>query len=732
VRSLVTPLRTLVDGVPTFYVDVDGPFVATLAFRVGRADERLPYAGVTHLLEHLAMPTDDIRGVEADASVGATWTLFWAQGPPDAVVAHLNEVARNLAQPPLERLETERRILLTEAAGRGGPVGLRLAYMLRFGARGYGLVGHDEPGLHRLTANDVSAWAAARFTRGNTALWLTRPPAGLQLPLPEGDRHPAVPPEPIDYLRFPCVYRGATDGVLLSMVVQRRPELWLALNVAGRRLRRSLRYEAGLSYSVDLAYEPLTADTTHVSIAADALDENVMDVRDRLLSVLRELAADGPTDEELSREREEVAREFADPHAALARLYSAGTAELLSGPQLTPADLLDEFEQTTPASTAGALAAALDSALLVAQADDGVPDGFEPYSVKSPRPLGGRRHSLRGLRLRRSPDMPSLVAGSEGVALEARDYRAAVRFDECEVVLRDGPDRMLWSSDGFLVEVVVAAWRGGNDVVALIDKHVPDELHVALDREHGERVAAVGTAAAGFKRTWMTSDELDALPHVLRSGEEPRLIVRADKGWRTGVLAITDRRALFLNYANVLVDVPLSSIRTVRSGAGKKLTIETDTDSFTLTDIKGAELNEVAAVLERPDEPHVAHRGRVERVEAVAAAAVGLKRNWVTSDELDTLPDVLQLGEVPRLVVRATKGWWRTGVLAVTDRRALFLYVDKVLFDVALSSIRAVRSANPSAGSTLTIETDADLFTLTDIKGAALDEVAAALEHPLG
>jgi zinc protease len=602
VRQLVTPIRTHVDGVPTFYVDFDGPFVATLAFRVGRADERLPSAGVTHLLEHLAMPTDDIRGVEADASVGATWTLFWAQGPPDSVVAHLNAVARNLAQPPLERLETERRILLTEAAGRGGPVGLRLAYMLRFGARSYGLVGHDEPGLHRLTANDISAWATARFTRGNSALWLTRPPTDLRLPLPEGDRHPAVPPEPIEYLRFPCVYQGATDGVLLSLVAPRSTDLSLALQVAGRRLRRSLRYEAGLSYSVDVVYEPLTADTTHVAITADALDKNVMDVRDRLLSVLRGLAVDGPTDEELSREQEEVARELADPHAAQARLYSAGTAELLGDPQLTPADLLNELEQTTPASTAPALAAALDTALLVAQADDGVPDGFEPYPVKSPRPVGGKRHSLRGMRLRRSPDMPSLVAGSEGVALEGRDYRAAVRFDECEVVLRDGPDRMLWSSDGFLVEVVAAAWRGGNDVVAMIDKHLPDELHVALDREHVARVEAVGTAAAGFKRNWVTSDELDTLPHVLRSGEELRLIVRADKGWRTGVLAVTDRRALFLYSDNVLIDVALSSIRAIRSGdpSAGKLTIETDAESFALTDIKGAALDEVAAALGRP------------------------------------------------------------------------------------------------------------------------------------
>ena len=724
-RPLITPIRTLVDGVPTFFVDVDVPFTATLAFRVGRADERLPNAGLTHLLEHIAMPIDEIRGVEADASVGMTWTLFWAQGPPDSVAEHMNAVARNLVSLPLERLETELSILLTEASGRGGPDGLRVAYQLRFGARGYGLVGHDEPGLHNLTADDVSAWSASCFTRGNAALWVTRPPTGLglHLPLPDGDRRQAVPPEPIDYLPFPCAYQGGTDGVVLTMIAQSSADVWLALAVASRRLRRSLRYEAGLSYSVAIDYETLTADTRHVGIAADALPENVTAVRDRLIAVLGELAVDGPKDEELSREREQVARELTDPHSAPMQLFSAGTTELLGAPEQTPADLLDELEQATPASVAAALATALDSALLLTQGEEDPPEGFEPYPVKSPRPIDGRRHRLHGRRLRRSPGSPTLVAAREGVALETPYFRAAVPFDECEVVLREGRNRRLWSSDGFMIDVVAAEWRGGEDIVALIDNHVPSELHVALDRERSARFDAVADAAAGVKRNWLTRDELDALPYVLRSDEEPLLIARASKGWRTGVLAVTDQRAMFLYHYEVLIDVALSSIRSV--SARGKLTIETDTDTFKITDMDGTDLSAVAAVLKRPDEPEIALREHAERVEDVAAAAAGVKRNWLTSDELDALPNVLEPGEKPRLIVEASYGF-RAGLLAVTDRRVLFLYSDKVLVDVALSSIR-----HSLRDSTLTIETDTDTFTLTSIKHAARDEVAAALAASL-
>ena len=156
-----------------------------------------------------------------------------------------------------------------------------------------------------------------------------------------------------------------------------------------------------------------------------------------------------------------------------------------------------------------------------------------------------------------------------------------------------------------------------------------------------------------------------------------------------------------------------------------------DHDSFTLTDIKGAEFHEVAAVLERPSEPDVARRARVERVEAVAAAAVDLKRNWLTSNELDALPDVLQLGEVPRVIARATKGGG-TRVCSPSPTGVRCSSMATASSSTSrFSLIRAVRSVDPPP-SKVTIETDAESFTLTDIQGAALDEVVAALERPLG
>ena len=45
--------QTTIDGVPVIWAEAPGPIRATLMFRVGRVDERLPWSGITHLVEHL-------------------------------------------------------------------------------------------------------------------------------------------------------------------------------------------------------------------------------------------------------------------------------------------------------------------------------------------------------------------------------------------------------------------------------------------------------------------------------------------------------------------------------------------------------------------------------------------------------------------------------------------------------------------------------------------------------
>lgn len=62
--------ETLVDGIPTFFVETGQTLRATLSFRVGMTDEVLAATGSTHLAEHLAMHDLQQPSVLSNATVG--------------------------------------------------------------------------------------------------------------------------------------------------------------------------------------------------------------------------------------------------------------------------------------------------------------------------------------------------------------------------------------------------------------------------------------------------------------------------------------------------------------------------------------------------------------------------------------------------------------------------------------------------------------------------------------
>nr|MDQ3555027.1 insulinase family protein [Chloroflexota bacterium] len=190
--------RTEVDGVAVFWSPAPGPLTCGLMFRVGRADETLPTAGITHMLEHLTMARFGTHDDDSNAFVDETRTLFHASEGERDVMAFLGQVTAALLEPDVARLDMERGILLDEARSRSVAVDSELR-RLRFGATGHGLPGLPEFGLRTVTPEAVTDWARSRFTAANAALVLSGPvPAGLSLTLASGSRHGAVPPIPID------------------------------------------------------------------------------------------------------------------------------------------------------------------------------------------------------------------------------------------------------------------------------------------------------------------------------------------------------------------------------------------------------------------------------------------------------------------------------------------------------------------------------------------------------
>src|ERR1044072_1091005 len=95
----------------------------------------------------------------------------------------------------MDRLETEKEILRTEAGRRGQGARSKMP-VWRYGAQGYGLSSYEGHGPRPLTPDQVRHWAETRFTGDNAVLFLTadRVPDGLDLSLPAGRRFPTPAP----------------------------------------------------------------------------------------------------------------------------------------------------------------------------------------------------------------------------------------------------------------------------------------------------------------------------------------------------------------------------------------------------------------------------------------------------------------------------------------------------------------------------------------------------------
>jgi hypothetical protein len=602
--------RTEIGGIPCFWAPGPPPFAAALVFRVGRADEQLHLGGITHLAEHLLMPASPPRDVDRNARVETILAVFWASGREQRVLRFLEETAAAVAAPPLHRIETERKILETEAAGgSSGPVGAAMA--LRYGAQGHGLPGYDELGLEWLGPDVVDAWIGERFSAGNAALWLTgAPPRDLELALPPGSRLQAPEPDPIGDIVFPTLYdAGAPGAVAASFQGTRSPALAMGFSIVVDRIWQELRYELGLAYQIGDWYEPLTATSTHGTLWVECLEQNTQAVASRLLGILEDMAERGPTDEELAVQVERFAEQFAEPELLPGGLHFAATEDLLGCPFLSEEEQLRRRRELTAESVAAAARDALETMLVAVPLGTSVRnDRLHPYPMTTIGRIEGETYRLSGLHLTRAARTARLIVGDEGVTVVFLDGESTtIRFDQA-VALQRWPDgsRILWDRDGFRVFVDPDGWRRGKAAAAAIDARVPSELVVDMEPALGRRLASVEEVAeAKLKRRWVVTEELEALPGELRDDERLLTMSEANRGFRPGLLVITDRRLLWL-YRGATnerwLDFALDEVDSIRRKRGLmevRLLLEARGEKIELSDIvpraRAAEIVELLA-----------------------------------------------------------------------------------------------------------------------------------------
>ncbi|MET8977716.1 insulinase family protein [Streptomyces sp. NPDC004539] len=461
-------------GVPTLYAPGPGSEItAGLMFRVGRADETLATAGLTHLVEHLALHRLGLSDLHYNGATATTYTLFHVTGTEQEVVTYLNSVCASLRELPLERLETEKEILRTEAAGRGGSSQLPL---WRYGAQGYGLTSYTELGTWSLTPDAVRYWAQTRFTRDNAVLWITgdHVPAGLDLTLPPGTRIPA-PPATSALPVTPAYIRGDDGNVVLSAVVRRSAAAMVFADLFGRALFHDLRQEGGYSYQADADYSPRDASYATITAYADALPKKQDAVVGGFVDTLARLRAGTITAQELDSSRGRLVKQYDDPGAGL--LPGNALSLLLGHPVRSVEERRAELAAVTLADVHEVAQETWANALIQVPGRGVDWAGFTPapqYSTTTP--TGGTQH-----RHLSEPDV-TLTIAPDGVSLSTPGGPVTVHYAACAAMTtRPDGSRSLTGHDGFSVTIEPTLYRAVTpDRIAAVDAAVPSHLVVHL------------------------------------------------------------------------------------------------------------------------------------------------------------------------------------------------------------------------------------------------------------
>ncbi|MFI7500431.1 M16 family metallopeptidase [Streptomyces sp. NPDC049687] len=478
--------HTSTQGIPTLHAATSAnEITAGLFFRVGRADETLATAGITHLVEHLALHRLGLSDLHYNGATANAYTLFHVTGSEEEVVRYLNSVCEALrGDLPMDRLETEKEILRTEAAGRGGGPAHQMP-LWRYGAQSYGLSSYNELGTWNLTPDQVRHWAQTRFTRDNAVLWITsdQVPAGLDLTLPTGSRLPA--PAPTSALPVTPAYIHGDDGhVVMTSVVRRSTAASVFADVLGRALFQDLRQEGGYSYSAEADYSPRDADFATLTAYADSLPQKQDAVVGGFIDTLARLRAGRIEQSELDSVRGKLLKMYDVPDLGAASLPSYALSLLLGHRILSPDQHRAELNAVTVADLRAVAREAWDGALLQVPGRGVDWAGLTLAPQYSQTSVTGTRHqSLEN-------DDVTLVIGTEGVSLLTPRGPVTVRFD-ATAAMTTRPDgaRVLTGHDGFSVTVEPTLYRGITpERIAALDAAVPRQAAVPMPARDPDRI----------------------------------------------------------------------------------------------------------------------------------------------------------------------------------------------------------------------------------------------------
>jgi len=457
-------LRVEVDGVPLFWAEGHHQEAeAGLLFRVGRADETLPTAGISRLTAAAAAAAAG-PGVPVQVDVGPCTTGVRCRGSVSEVTEFLSMFSSLVgagAQPVLEvreRLRTE-----------GAPISpASVALGLRYGARGPGLLRHEEYGLGWLGSADVAAWGERWFNAANGAGWMIAPRLqGMGLLLPEGARALAAP-LPVPRTPVPAAVLTNDPDATVAFVSEASLALRAALDVVGRLGR--------------VECTTLNADTVHAALTlgrAETLTELVPQLE---AAVPFDAVGAISSDDLLSWCEHELLGTAVLPRAYRLAAHQAITGrEMASAWQrgLDNAVYLLPRRASTPggplAPTAGTLLAPAAGTLLAPAAGT----LLAPAAAWCPPPHSGTVHRATEFDVAH-PSRHVVVEPDAVVLVIDESHAVRARLTGATLLrLADG-SRGLWSTDGVYLELHPADWEAGEQLIEAVERSVPTESIVPL------------------------------------------------------------------------------------------------------------------------------------------------------------------------------------------------------------------------------------------------------------
>ena len=473
-------LRANHNGIPVIWCDIDVPLTGTLTFGVGMRDEPAHLAGITHLAEHLIFRAmGDITPLHDGVTSSGT-VAFSATGTPDEVAGFLNKLAEVILSPSLteQDIQRERQVIEAESPERFGPSAGLLTF--RYGLEGVGKSHAGVPTIASISVDEVQGWIGEWFVSGNARLGFTsQPPPGLEVRLPEGQ----VPPHRGErrILSAPTLVPSYKSGVALSLLVDEHLSPFLR-DALDAELITALRTTSGLIYSIESETTPTEPGIDQIDLVLDPLEEEVAEVVERAVAVIRRVAHDGFSPHSIASAKSVCLALLGHPSAWCSYVDQVITAELVGGVAASPHEWMASCRSIDSATLEASLRGGLDTLIVAYDQDaelrDGLADELE-LAVDEPElmnvvdaPRRGPGRNWRGnwfsindwVRLDDAVLYEHIFGETRSVLLD--DVAVAGRFTDGSLALIDGRGR-----DHVIHPIL---WRHGSELIEAILERIPE------------------------------------------------------------------------------------------------------------------------------------------------------------------------------------------------------------------------------------------------------------------